>query len=278
MIRAPYVPTLGPVHPQALSVELFDAVVSVAHSGRFLPYDKDCRWSGKKDERVITAEINHTPELTVIPTLSTRGRETLKIYHYAQDPPDLDQVSEWAHKWCATYSAQLARVIWLQDNPNDARGRLMLKTYAPADQHHDSPHVTELHHCDVADTFGAFAEELEADGFTFLHQRLKAGRTDGPILVAVDGQRIAGALGPLSTMIDATGTLTVPPQYFAVHPNYRQKGHGRALWQAATAWGHHSGATYKVLQAETGAPSERLYLSEGLSSLGFVREKTINHR
>jgi hypothetical protein len=36
------------------------------------------------------------------------------------------------------------------------------------------------------------------------------------------------------------------------------------------AWGRQNGARYKVLQAATGSASERLYMSEGLSTLGFL--------
>jgi len=71
-------------------------------------------------------------------------------------------------------------------------------------------------------------------------------------------------------MTDATGQRTVPPQYFAVHPGYRRKGHGRALWHAAIAWGRQHQAAYKILQARTGTAAEQFYLSEGLSTLGYV--------
>jgi GNAT superfamily N-acetyltransferase len=60
------------------------------------------------------------------------------------------------------------------------------------------------------------------------------------------------------------------PQYFAVHPRYRRGGHGRALWRAAMAWGSENGAKYQVLQAASGSAAERFYISEGLSTLGFV--------
>jgi hypothetical protein len=43
------------------------------------------------------------------------------------------------------------------------------------------------------------------DGFAFLHRRCEAGLDDGPILVAVEDHRIVGAIGPLSTMLDALG-------------------------------------------------------------------------
>jgi hypothetical protein len=55
VVRIPYVPTLGPVHPQADLPELFEAVVSVAGTGEFLPYDKDRRWFAVKSEQVIAA-------------------------------------------------------------------------------------------------------------------------------------------------------------------------------------------------------------------------------
>jgi len=48
-------------------------VVDVAGTGRFLPYDKDRRWSSTKEERIITEEMIHEPGLTVIPTLATHG-------------------------------------------------------------------------------------------------------------------------------------------------------------------------------------------------------------
>jgi GNAT superfamily N-acetyltransferase len=263
------------VNPRALSAELFDAIVSVAGTGRFLPYDKDHRWSAKKDERVIVQEIIHTPTLTVIPTLATRGRAVLKIHHYSQSPPDPAQVTEWSGKWCATYGAEAGRVIWLQDRPDGARTRLMLKTYTDQDRDSGDGRITELERCDVADTFPTFTQQLGVDGFAFLYERMKTGHSDGPILVAVDDRRIVGAVGPLTTMTDAIGQRVVPPQYFAVHPDYRRRGHGRALWRASMAWGHRHRAAYKVLQAQAGAPAEQLYLSEGLSTLGFVRTREI---
>lgn len=89
VVTVPYVLTLGPVGPAALSVELFNAVVDIADRGQFLPYDKDRRWSSVKDERVLVEEIVHEPGRTVIPTLSTRGRGLVKSYSYGVDAPGL---------------------------------------------------------------------------------------------------------------------------------------------------------------------------------------------
>lgn len=269
VIPVPYVPTLGPVRPAALSAELFDAVVDNADTDRFLPYDKDRRWSSTKDERVIVEEIIHQPGLTVIPTLSTRGRDLVKIHHYGTSTTTLSEITEWSSACCATIGASAGQVIWCQDVPHGASTRVMCRTFGAGEKYDRGP-LTPLEECRVADTFPAFADQLAEQGFAFLHQRMTAGLSDGPILVAVDDGRIVGAVGPLGTLLDPSGARTQPPAYFAVHPDYRRRGHGRALWRAAMARGAEHGAEYKILQAASGSPSERLYLSEGLATLGFV--------
>jgi GNAT superfamily N-acetyltransferase len=269
VIAVPYVPTLGPVVPRALSAELFNAVVDVANTGLFLPYDKDRRWSRMKDERVIVNEIIHEPDRTVIPTFCTRGRSLVKIHYYGNSAPRLSETTKWSRTWRATSGARAGRIIWFQNTPDGARTRLMLKKFSDQDKR-CCDRVMNLEDCDVADTFPAFAEQLGVDGFVFLYQRIKTALCDGPILVTVDDQRIVGAIGPLEILLDASGARTQPPQYFAVHPDYRNRGHGRALWQAAMAWSAENGAEYKVLQAASGSAAELLYMSEGLSTLGFV--------
>jgi GNAT superfamily N-acetyltransferase len=144
-----------------------------------------------------------------------------------------------------------------------ARTRLMHKVFGEPDQ--GDQERSGLEDCPQASTFGAFAEEIGPEGFVFLYQRMKPG-----INVTVEDDRIVGAIGPLGTMTDATGAVVQPPQYFAVHPVYRGRGHGRALWRASMAWGKANGAEHKVLQASSGTAAEGLYLSEGLATLGFT--------
>jgi GNAT superfamily N-acetyltransferase len=273
-VTVPYVPALGPVGPAALSEELFNAVVDVADTGRFLPYDKDQRWSSTKDERIIVDEIIHEPGRTVIPTLSTRGSGLIKAHCYGGSAPILGEAVEWLRTWCATFGAGTGRIVWFQSAPKGARIRVMLKMFTDQDERYHG-HIMDLADCDVADTFPTFAEHLASDGFSFLYQRIKAGIFDGPIFVAVEDRRIVGAIGPLGTLLDATGTRMQPPQYFAVHPDYRHQGHGRALWRAAITWGAQHGAEYKVLQAASGSAAELLYLSEGMSTLGFMCSKDV---
>ncbi len=128
----------------------------------------------------------------------------------------------------------------------------------------------ELAACPSAATFPAFAQTGGQEGFAFLHQRMKAGRDDGPILVTVEDDQIVGALGPLAVLRDRNGARYQAPQYFSVIPARRGRGHGHSLWNASISWGQANGAAYKILQAPTGSPAEQLYLSEGLQTLGFI--------
>lgn len=272
VLTAPYVPTLGPVQPGALSAELFNAVVDIADTDRFLSYDKDRRWSSKKDERVIVQAIVHRPGLTMIPT-SVRGCGLVKFHHYGDNPPQRSELARWMREQRAVIGAATGRVVWFQETPEGARTRLLLKTFREQDKRRCCG-VIQLANCAVGDTFPAFAEQLGERGFFFVYQRIRAGFSDGPVLVRVEDQRIVGAIGPMAIMLDATGTRIQLPQYFAVHPRYRRRGHGRALWRAAMAWGAENGAKYKVLQAASGSVSELFYMSEGLSTLGFMCSMT----
>ncbi|MGH8929821.1 MAG: hypothetical protein ACRDZO_04065 [Egibacteraceae bacterium] len=170
VVSVPYVPALGPVHPGALSADLFNAVADVANTGEFLPYDKDRRWFGRKDERLLVDEIIHTPDRTVVPTSSSAGRGLIKIYHYSPRTPEVGEVANWAHQWCTTYGTASGKLLWFQESGEGARGRLMLKIFSDRDLE-VSDRVRTLEDCAVADTFPAFAEQLGVDGFSFLHQR-----------------------------------------------------------------------------------------------------------
>lgn len=51
VLTAPYVPTLGPARPQAITAGLFADVLHIAGTGRFLPHDKDRRWAARKNDQ-----------------------------------------------------------------------------------------------------------------------------------------------------------------------------------------------------------------------------------
>src|ERR1700722_4313747 len=110
VVTAPYVPALGPVHPEALTPGLLADVIEMAGTGRFLPHDKDRRWSDRKDEQVITSAIAQEPGLVMIPTLSTRRVPVVKVHLYSRDPRAvLSQAMNLGRRLCAEDGAGRGR-------------------------------------------------------------------------------------------------------------------------------------------------------------------------
>ena len=271
-ITVPYVPTLGPVHPDADIVELFQTVIDLK-AGEFLPFDKDQRWSDHKDEIVLAREVEHRADRTTIATLSHRSGGRVTVYHYAQTPPDLASAREHAGKLAADHGAARSRVVWFPPGSPSAEVTLVRALLAPTYAPGRSPSRPILALQDATPVLQAgflrFAEHA-GDGMAYLGRCWAAGRIDTPVLVSTDQDRIVGAIGPMQTSPSPTAALQLLPQYFAVLPGYRRAGHGRALWRAAQQWGHRAGCSYQLLQVAAGSPAEELYHSEGVHSLGLV--------
>ncbi|WP_414943816.1 GNAT family N-acetyltransferase [Amycolatopsis sp. cmx-11-32] len=275
VLHVPYVPTLGPVHPDALDPGVFDEVITATATGVMLPFDKDRRWSTRKSETVLVDDIVHRPDLTIVPTVSRRGRGTIKAYVYSPAKPDTTALRAATRRWCTAHGAHTGRVVRFHTDTSEhaSTTRLLLKDFStPTPPPTADTVVTDL---DVAspqiqDTFTALAERLDEAGFGFLRRRWRELRVDGPILAAVTDEKIIGAIGPLATMTDRQGATVMLPQYFGVLPEHRGRGHGRALWRHAAAWGEHHRAAYQLLQTTAGSPSDRLFRSEGLTPLGFA--------
>ncbi|MFD0149111.1 GNAT family N-acetyltransferase [Streptomyces sp. NPDC055721] len=271
-LTAPIVPTLGPVHPDALTVDIFEDILRAAVTGDFLPYDKDRRWGGAKDEAVLRGDVVHRPEHTLIPTLTRRGRDTLKVFAYGHRGSVVDEAAELAARLAAVHDVVNARVVRPLGPGTGSPGgtRIQLKDFAAGacpDPGGPVLPVTEWPAA-VQETFAPFAEAMAGDGLAFLHTRMQAGGC-GPVLVAAVEDRIVGAIGPMEVSPDATGRPQLMPQYFAVLPEVRGQGLGRLLWRAAMHWGQSHGAAYQLLQTEVDGPSDRLCQAEGLTSLGF---------
>ncbi|MBV2355999.1 GNAT family N-acetyltransferase [Streptomyces sp. J2-1] len=271
-LTAPIVPTLGPVHPEALTVGVFEDVRRAADTEGFLPYDKDRRWGGGKAEKILREDVVHQPEHTLVPTLSRRGRGAVKVFAYGLRDTVVDEAAELAAKLATRHDAVIARVVRpLGPETAHQRGtRIQLKDFTtalcPAPDGPVRP-VTAWPTA-VRDTFAPFAEAMTGDGLAFLHTQMRVGRC-GPVLAAAVEGRIVGAIGPLEVRPDALARPQLMPQYFAVLPEFRGQGLGRFLWQAAMHWGQAHGAAYQLLQTEVDGPSDRLCRSEGLVSLGF---------
>ncbi|MER7540085.1 GNAT family N-acetyltransferase [Streptomyces sp. NPDC097704] len=272
-LTAPIVPALGPVHPDALTVDLFEDTLRAAETGDFLPYDKDRRWGGEKDEKVLREDVVHQREHTLIPTLSRRGRGTVKVFAYGLRGSVVNEAAELAAKLAAAHDVAGARVVRpLGPGTAHPRGtRIQLKdfTTGPCPAPDGPVRPVTAWPTAVQDTFASFAEAMAGDGLAFLHAQMQAGRC-GPVLVTAVEDRIVGAIGPMEVRPDAIGRPQLMPQYFAVLPEARGQGLGRVLWRAAMLWGQSHGAAYQLLQTEVDGPSDRLCQTEGLTSLGFT--------
>ncbi|MFJ8401045.1 GNAT family N-acetyltransferase [Streptomyces microflavus] len=271
-LTAPIVPTLGHIHPDALTVGIFEDILRAAETGDFLPYDKNRRWGGEKDEKVLREDVVHQPEHTLIPTLIPRGRGTVKVFAYGLPDSVTDEAAELAAKLAARHDVVNARVVRPLGpetaHPHGTRIQLKDFTAGPCPAP-DGPvrRVTDWPTA-VQETFAPFAKAMAAEGLAFLHTRVQADHC-GPVLTAAVKNRIVGAIGPMEIRPDAIRRPQLMPQYFAVLPHARGQGLGRRLWRAAMHWGQGHGAAYQLLQTEVGGPSDKLCLSEGLTSLGF---------
>ncbi|OXM64673.1 GNAT family N-acetyltransferase [Amycolatopsis sp. KNN50.9b] len=277
VLTVPYLPVLGPVHPDLCTpemfIEVFAKVLTASRAGVALPFDKDRRWSPVKRDMVLVDEIVHRPGTTIIPVLTPRRGGTVKTYFYG-DSPDLNALQAATRRCCTTYGAAHGRVISFSTNPTRQANhtRVHLKEFRPAPSAATGPAVIPLDDCapEVTTTFAEFAAAMADHGFDSLRQRRDAGHRDGPILVTQAADRVIGAIGPLTVMPDQPGRRMLLPQYFAVLPEHRGQGHGRALWRAVERWGAERRADYQLVQAQAGGASDQLFRSEGLRSLGYA--------
>ncbi|MEU1813472.1 hypothetical protein [Micromonospora aurantiaca (nom. illeg.)] len=267
-ITVPYVPTIGPVHPDSV-VEVFRAVLA-SPPGQFLPYDKDRRWADRKDERVLPG-VALGPDRTAVATLARRRGGRVTVYEYGRDV-DVPAARCRAASLAVRHRAASARVVWPGSGPA-AGGRAVRVLLAPTARPGPGPDQPVLHLAElpaaVQATFGEFCAAA-GPGMAHLGRRWAAGDVDAPVLVTVARGRVAGAIGPMQVAAGPDGRLQLLPQYLAVDPAHRRGGHGRALWRAGQRWGQAAGAAYQLLQAEPGSPAATLYASEGVLDLGAV--------
>jgi GNAT superfamily N-acetyltransferase len=279
LVTVPYVPSLGPVHPETVTARLLADVTGIAGTGRFLPYDKDLRWGGRKDERVLDDAIVQEPGLVLVPVLSTRRASCVKVCVYSREPREaLGRAAELGRRLCARHDAGKGRLMWFlppgsAPDPVAACGRVQMRAFGPGcPVPAPVPGVVRLDELGgvVRASFSVFAEKLAADGFAFLDARIREHGGTGPVLTCQRDGKIAGAIGPMEIMADSRGAARLLPQYFGVLPEYRGLGLGRALWRAAMDWGQQHRAAYQLLQTEVGGASDSLCRSEGLTDLGLV--------
>jgi hypothetical protein len=212
LITVPYAPALGPVHPEAVTPGLLADVTGIAGTGRFLPHDKDRRWGGRKDESVLARAVVQEPGLVLVPTLSTRRVQCVKVCVYSRDPRDaLSQAAELGRRLCAEHDAGKGRLMWFlppgsAPDPDAACTRIQMRDFgpdcpAPAPASGVVP-LDELGGA-VRASFSVLAEKLAADGFAFLDARIREHAGTGPVLTCQRDGKIAGAIGPMEILPDS---------------------------------------------------------------------------
>jgi GNAT superfamily N-acetyltransferase len=202
------------------------------------------------------------------------------VYVYGGSTDDQHSAWQLASKLGCTHGAATASVVWFlgpdgSPPPSATFSSVHLQEFVSERNATVPKGVCRLDECAGAlkATFLSFVAALADDGFAFLHSRMAKGAV-GPMLVAVDEDRIVGAIGPMEIMSDSTGAARLLPQYFGVLPGWRGRGHGRALWRAAMQWGRQNGAAFQVVQTEVGGASEHICRTEGLRFLGLICRMT----
>jgi len=209
-VTVPFVPTIGPVHPGAVGPSLFADVISVAGTDRFLAYDKDRRWFEAKAESVLVDDIVHRRHETWFPVLSRLGAGSVTVYVYGGPPHDHQLAGQLASRLRSSHGAATASVVWFlrREDPSPPTAHItsvQLQEFTSEQGATVPETVQRLNECPgaVVATFVSFVRSLADEGFAFLHGRM-AGAGVGPVLVAVDEDRIVGAIGPMEIMSDPT--------------------------------------------------------------------------
>ncbi|PRY56014.1 GNAT family N-acetyltransferase [Glycomyces artemisiae] len=278
--KAPCLPSLGPIHPDEDAAAIWSELLATTEAGEYLPYDKDRVWGGRKTARILTKAIVDSDAYVLIPVLNQRGAGTVDLYCYGNLERARRTGGDVGAKLAADHGVARARLVWfgkLPDRHAQRTVRVQLKTFVRGSNScTDSEHVAVCVEQPPASASGFRAFAVNAgEGFPFLAERIDQGIDDGPVLTVKDSMKVVGAIGPMRTLPDSRGRLRLLGQYFAVLPEFRARGFGRALWRAAMRWGSANDAAYQLLQTELDSPSDRICRADGLSDLGLMHTRVL---
>ncbi len=272
LITTPYVPLLGPVHPDLIDEQLLANVFLAGDADELLPFDKDRRWYISKPAIILSDHIYRSVTGMIVPVLS-KGLERVKLLCYGEaDQDDFNSCVEGVrslHPMCQITIVSFAPVA----TPVDNASILFLKRFSEIDSRSGNATVEQISVTE-AGSLASLADDAENSGFGFL-ARQYGERELGPTFVIRDNGLVVAAVGPIDTMPDSAGQLLCLPPYVGVASNYRGRGLGSLVWRAAMSYASVKGATYLLLQSEAGQASEYFYESQGLVGLGAVISRPI---
>jgi GNAT superfamily N-acetyltransferase len=272
LIKVPYLPLLGPVHPEYVTEQLLAEIFSSESAGQLLPFDKDRRWYSSKPAIILFDAIKRNANGLIVPVLSKKT-ERVKLLCYGKvTQGELRQCIEatrGSHPTCRIFIVSFAPDAMAEDDASI----IFLKSFSSIDIQPDNPAV-ERTGVENAGSLVSLADDVENVGFGFLAQQY-GNRKLGPTFVVRDRGQVVAAVGPIDLMPDFDGHAVCLPPYVGVASKYRGRGLGSQVWKAAMSYAAVTGATYLLLQSVAGEASEYFYESQGLVRLGAVMSRQI---
>ncbi len=263
IIQVPYLPILGPVHPEEISDTLLEQLYASSIQNLVLPYDKSQRWYKEPIERIYKDGIIRNKDGVTIRTTTPRGDRWYIYGNHHTSAEMKGMIIRFSPVPRATIDGELCTVIFMDTykEVNSVKNTQIL-------------HAHEVTQSQVQQ-IKAMGDHASQQGFTMLVDTGRVTSRDEPTLVYLKDKKVAGAIGPLSILRDSRGILRVLPCYFGVDMTKERQGIGSLLWQAVRQWGVEHNAQYKVLQAEQGSPAEHFYRSQKMQCLGYVYKKPV---
>lgn len=267
LITVPYLPLLGPAHPDCLDEALVADIFRAGATNGLLPYDKDRRWFTKKPAMILFDAIYRNPLGMIIPVIA-HDMQRIRLLCYGEIPTDaLDNCTESIRKPYPDYQMTALSFAVTAESGEDA-AIIFLKRFTGSDVQPEDPTVKWIDAGNASD-LASLSEESENSGFGFLSTEYGA-RQLGPTFVICDQGQVVAAVGPIDTLLDSAGQSYCLPPYVGVASKYRGQGLGTRVWKAAMSNAATDGATYLMLQAEAGQAAESFYVRQGLMKLGAV--------
>jgi len=269
LITVPYLPLLGPVHPECLDDALVADVFRIGSTDGLLPYDKDRRWYATKPAMILVETIARTPGGMIIPVV-TRQKQRVRLLCYGTVAPDaLVECVAVINKQIPNYQISVVNFAATATAAvADAATIIFLKRFTTGDVRPADPGVERIAAAEAGD-LASLAADADNGGFGFLAREYGA-RKLGSTFVARDRGEVVAAVGPIDTMTDSAGRRFCLPPYVGVASKFRGRGLGTRVWAAAMAEAAAGGAAYLLLQAEAGQAAASFYERQGLEKLGAV--------
>lgn len=249
LITTPYLPTLGPVHPDCIGTPLLEDIESVRGSHQPLPYDKDIRWSAVKQEVLIGWYASDGCAYA----LTKKGQNNHAYLYGTATRQLLNELR-----------AKAARIVHFTPGLGGAQLTIFVQEFASSHQHEADPHIRPL--SALNDAQRASIAKLYAEPANAGFKVIDTSDALEPFLMYVVGDEVLGGIGPFTVLPDKNGTPMLLPHYFGVHSDHRKQGIGTTLWRAHAAFAAQLGVQYMLFQSEP--HNAAFYAGLGMRPLG----------